>query len=128
MFQDANKTTEIQTQRVPRPFRSAEAVWFWFVEAHNKAMANRGRYKRYASKPCEPVDVQNIVMRLYKTGVLKTHHLKVMTKYGDLQYRPGQFNPRERSDYSIWRDAFENIRPFFEKKGIITSQLKVVSS
>ena len=104
------------------PFETAESAWFWFVEAYNIAQsgATLRRSAGSVQRPCEPVDIINIVARLFKQHQLTKNHLRVLTNYGQQQIRPDPINPKQQRDFQLWAQAMRRLEPIFIRKGITT--------
>lgn len=103
------------------PFESAEEAWFWFIQA--QAARNEGA--RFASglgkvlRPCEPVDILNILDRLYRQRRLLRDHLLVLRHYGRRLMPPDSKRVKEARASDIWREALERLEPPLTRKGIV---------
>jgi hypothetical protein len=101
------------------PFASAEAAWFWCVETsealHSGARLRAGMGK--VSRPCEPVDIQNVILRLARQKLLNDAHLRTLGRYGQRQLRPDPTTGLR--DASLWHQAMNRLTPVLQRKGII---------
>lgn len=88
-------------------FQNAEQIWFWFV--YSKGM--RGRcirgFGNTAQRPCELLDVEMMVTKLYLAGRLNDKHLTTMKKYGDRRRAPNPNDWSERRDAELWTTAMQ---------------------
>lgn len=101
-----------------QPFPDAESAWFWCLETseavHNGARLRAGMGA--VSRPCEPVDIQNVVLRLARQQLLNNAHLRALCLYGQQQLRPKHTN----TDAVLWHQAMQRMTPVLQRKGIIT--------
>lgn len=106
------------------PFENAQEAWFWFIAAQQarndgaKFLSGLGLYQR----PCEPMDILNILNRLYRTRRLTMDHILVLRHYGRRQLSPDSSRVKERRAHYLWTEAFERLSPVFIRKGIITAE------
>ncbi len=102
--------------RGTQPFADAETAWFWCLETseavHSGARLRAGMGA--VARPCEPVDIQNVVLRLVRQQLLNTAHLRALSLYGKQQLRP-----KNRDHYTIWQQAMNRMTPILQRKGII---------
>ncbi|HPQ50354.1 MAG: hypothetical protein KDJ26_01240 [Alphaproteobacteria bacterium] len=103
------------------PFDSAEAAWFWFVQAQTarnegaQIVAGVGAY----SRPCEPVDIYRELERLYRGRRLVVDHIKVLRHYGLRLLSPDPRRSKEVRAYHIWCEAMERLEEALVAKGIV---------
>lgn len=118
------KTIEIHQDTVPdpwlagtQPFPDAESAWFWCLETteavHSGARMRAGMGA--VSRPCEALDIQNVVLRLVRQQLLTTAHLRTLCVYGQRQMTPSFFS----SDALLWQQALDRMTPILQQKGII---------
>jgi hypothetical protein len=103
------------------PFGTPEEAWFWFILAQS-AKEEGARVKTGAGltpRPCEPVDILNILDRLYRQRRLLMDHLHVLRYYGRRMMPPDGMRVKEMRAHTLWREAFEKIGPVLEEKGIV---------
>jgi hypothetical protein len=100
------------------PFPDAESAWFWCVQA-TEALYGGARVRAGMGKtprPCEPVDIHTIIVRLSNQDLLSPSHLKVLATYGRRQETPAI-----ALHAKIWQQAMDRLTPPLQRKGIITS-------
>lgn len=120
---DKNKSPFGFNQRTI-PFERAEDVWFWFIVAQ-QAKNDGARYVAGAStipRPCEPLDILNILDRLYRQRRLVRDHLLVLRHYGRRNMAPDPDRVKERRAYSLWCEAMERMEAPLIKKGILSDR------
>ena len=99
--------TKTQIAYTPEKFQNAEQLWFWFL--YSKSVQN-GYVRIHGNatrRPCELLDVETLITKLYLCGKLNDEQLSVMKKYGDKRRAPHQHIWSENRDAAIWRDAME---------------------
>lgn len=108
--------TSSQTIPGTTPFPDAESAWFWCLEtaeaAHNGARLRAGMGA--VSRPCEPVDIQTVILRLARQQLLNDAHLRTLAAYGRRQMRPSREN-----DAKLWQQAMNRLTPPLQRKGIV---------
>ncbi len=103
------------------PFETAEAAWFWFVQAQTarnegaQIVAGAGNCVR----PCEPVDIYRELDRLYRGRRLVIDHIKVLRHYGMRLLSPDPRHPKEARAYTIWIEALDRLGDALKSKGIV---------
>ncbi len=103
------------------PFDDAEAAWFWCVRISDAihSGARAGRYINTAwgsaQRPCEAVDIQNVVLRLSHQKILTDRHVRVLSLYGKRNLRPAA-NTGARV---YWQQAMNHMTPVLQRKGIV---------
>ena len=71
-------------------FQSSEQLWFWFL--FSKSMQNNFLRKNTTiHRPCELLDVETLITKLYLSGKLTPEQLNVMKKFGDKKRAPHQY-------------------------------------
>ena len=101
--------TQTQQVSVNEKFQSAEQLWFWFL--YSKSVQN-GYVRIHGNathRPCELLDVETLITKLYLSGKLTDEQLGVMKKYGDRRRAPHQYIWSENRDAALWRSAMETI-------------------
>ncbi len=103
------------------PFLTAEEAWFWFVQSYDAIHAGARVRKGYGSvvRPCEPVDIYTIVMRLFKQGFLHKEHLRVLTQYGQKLSAPNPRYQNQIHDSDLWYQAMDHLKSRMQHKGIV---------
>ena len=98
------------------PFADAESAWFWCVETsdaiHNGARLRAGMSR--TPRPCEAVDIQQIVIRLSREQILDDRHIDALVRYGQRQTRPTRM-----PDTHHWHQAMTRLTPELQRRGII---------
>lgn len=110
-----NKNTEINQLE---KFQNAEQLWFWFL--YSKSLQN-GLNRNYASvrRPCELIDVETLITKLYLSGKLTDTQLKIMKKFGDKRRAPHQYIYSENKYASLWQTAMDTLNEYAKDKGWI---------
>lgn len=103
------------------PFDTTEEAWFWFIAARAAQMDGTARKSRPGAipRPCEPVDILNILNRLHRRRLLKIEHFRVLRFYGDRHMRPDPKRPHERTSSQLWDQAMERLSDIFIRHGIV---------
>ena len=97
-------------------FQNAEQLWFWFL--YSKSVQNS--FKRNISstrRPCELLDVETLITKLYLCGKLSEEQLNVMKKFGDKRRAPHQYIYSENKSAALWKSAMDTIDLYARKKG-----------
>lgn len=103
------------------PFATVEEAWFWFMQAYTarrdgaKIVAGAGVCER----PCEPVDILNVLNRLYRGRRLLIEHVRILHHYGVRLMAPDPSRSRESYDHLVWAEAMGRLREALELKGIV---------
>lgn len=97
-------------------FQNSEQLWFWFL--YSKSVQNGFRHK-YATvkRPCEILDVETLITKLYLSGKLSSEQLNVMKKFGDKKRAPHQYIYSENKAAALWKNAMDIIDIAARKKG-----------
>jgi hypothetical protein len=96
-------------------FADAEHLWFWFVSSrHLQNGLCRGGG---GIRPCELIDIETLITRMYLSGRLTAGQLEVLKKYGELRRSPNQHVFSENKDAAVWRAAMLDITAAARKKG-----------
>ena len=56
-------------------------------------------------RPCELLDVETLVTKLYLCGKLTTQQLNVMKQFGDRRRAPNQYIWAENNAANLWENA-----------------------
>ena len=100
-------------------FHNAEQLWFWFL--YSKSVQNgyvRGNTNP-TRRPCELLDVETMITKLYLCGKLSDEQLSVMKKFGDRRRAPHQYIWAENRAAALWRDAMSTIESAASEYGWI---------
>ena len=99
-------------------FQSAEQLWFWFL--YSKSVRNDfSRTRHTPTRPCEILDVETMITKLYLSGKLTDEQLAVMKKFGDKRRAPHQHIWNENHAAAQWRTAMAVIDVAAKKSGWI---------
>ncbi|HOO50867.1 MAG TPA: hypothetical protein PLK94_06220 [Alphaproteobacteria bacterium] len=103
------------------PFETAEAAWFWFVQAQTARNEGAQIVSGVGSclRPCEPVDIYRELDRLYRGRRLVIDHIKVLRHYGLRLLSPDPRHPKEVRAYHIWNEALDRLGEALKSKGIV---------
>jgi len=103
---------------ISEKFQSAERLWFWFL--YSKSMQN-GFIHNHTSvrRPCEILDVETLITKLYLSGKLTDEQLDVMKKFGDKKRAPHQYIYSENRAARIWDSAMRVLENAARKNGWI---------
>lgn len=97
-------------------FQNAEQLWFWFL--YSKSMQNGFNYHRSSVKrPCEILDVETLITKLYLCGKLTDEQLNIMKKFGDKKRSPHQYIYSENRATALWNSAMDVLKDYASKKG-----------
>jgi hypothetical protein len=103
------------------PFRSAEEAWFWTMAAlvarRDGARIVWGR--GLVARPCEPDDVVKCLDRLYRQRRIDLAHARILRIWGERGTTPDPRHPRERGDWTLWREALSRLEWPLRVKGIV---------
>lgn len=108
---------EVQTV----PFETTEEAWFWFIAAQT-ARNDGARLVAGSSvipRPCEPVDILNILNRMHRGRLLLWDHLLVLRHYGVRNFPPDSHRLKEARAFRLWAEAMAKLEDVFIAKGIV---------
>ena len=101
--------TQTQIAYNQEKFHSAEQLWFWFL--YSKSIQN-GYVRPHGEttrRPCELLDVETLITKLYLCGKLTEEQLTIMKKFGDRHRAPHQYIWAENRAAALWRSAMDTI-------------------
>lgn len=97
-------------------FQNAEQLWFWFL--HSKSVQNGFHYhKSSLCRPCEILDVESLITKLYLCGKLSEEQLEIMKKFGDKKRAPHQYIYSENRAAALWKSGMDIFGAYASKKG-----------
>ena len=104
------------------PFDDAETAWFWCIRVSD-AIHSGARTSQHvtpsawgsATRPCEAVDIQKVVLRMAHQKILTDRHINVLSLYGKRRTRPAA-NSTARL---YWQQAMNHLTPALQRKGIV---------
>lgn len=101
--------TQAQSVSMTEKFQSAEQLWFWFL--YSKSVRNDFCRTRHTptKRPCEILDVETMITKLYLSGKLSEEQLSVMKKFGDKRRAPHQHIWSENRAAAQWKQAMDII-------------------
>ena len=111
--------TQTMTIACTEKFQSAEQMWFWFLyskSVRNDFSAIRSTPRR---RPCEMLDVETMITKLYLCGKITDEQLAVMKKYGDKRRAPNQYVWNENRDATQWNNVMKILNLAGQKNGWI---------
>ena len=111
--------TQTQIAYAQEKFHNAEQLWFWFL--YSKSVQN-GYVRTNGSptrRPCELLDVETLITKLYLCGKLSDEQLEVMKKFGDRRRAPHQYIWSENRAAALWRTAMDTIEAAASEYGWI---------
>lgn len=101
--------TQTQIAYNQEKFQNAEQLWFWFL--YSKSVQNGYAHgpNMQTRRPCELLDVETMITKLYLCGKLTDEQLAVMKKFGDRRRAPHQYIWSENHAAAIWRTAMDTL-------------------
>ena len=111
--------TETQIAYNYEKFQNAEQLWFWFL--YSKSVQNGYTHVRTTptKRPCELLDVETLITKLYLCGKLSEEQLNIMKKFGDRRRAPHQYIWAENRAAALWRTAMDTIETAATERGWI---------
>lgn len=111
-----NNTLQNQTISSSDKFQNAEQLWFWFL--YSKSIQNGfNRNRSSLRRPCELIDVETLITKLYLCGKLSDEQLNVMKKFGDKKRAPHQYIYYENKSAALWKSAMDTLSEYAAAKG-----------
>jgi len=97
-------------------FQNSEQLWFWFL--YSKSV-QKGFIRHYSSikRPCELLDVETMITKLYLSGKLSEEQLEIMKKFGDKKRAPHQYIYSENRAARLWGEAMKTLDNAARQKG-----------
>jgi len=99
-------------------FQNAEQLWFWFLYSKS-AQTGFVHNHTCTKRPCELLDVETLITKLYLSGKLSEAQLNVMKKFGDKRRAPHQYIYSENKSAMLWKSAMDILEDAAHKKGWI---------
>jgi hypothetical protein len=91
-----------------RRFADAEHLWFWFVSSRRIRSGFRHGGEN-ETRPCELLDVETLITRMYLSGKISAAELECLKKYGDMRRGPNQYMWDENKDAALWLSGMRAI-------------------
>lgn len=104
---------------MPEKFQSSEQLWFWFLYSKSVRNSFSRMHTRPTRRPCEILDVETLITKLYLSGKLTDEQLKVMKEFGDKRRAPHQHIWNENKAAEHWRNAMNILHIACQKRGWI---------
>lgn len=116
------KSSGIHTSASENLFDDAETAWFWCIRISD-AIHSGARTAQHitpsawgsATRPCEAVDIQKVVLRMAQQKILTDRHIHVLSLYGKRRMRPAANSPARL----YWQQAMNHLTPVLQRKGIV---------
>lgn len=111
--------TQTMTSIAVQKFQSGEQLWFWFL--YSKSVRNDFSRIHYTPtrRPCEILDVESLITKLYLSGKLTEEQLSIMKEFGDKRRAPHQYIWKENRATQLWNDAMMILNDAAQKRGWI---------
>lgn len=102
-------------------FDNTEEAWFWFVRCQQvrRDGAKLDSDLESTPRPCDPDDVYCAVARLFRSGIIRSAHLRVLAHYGRLQRSPDPRCPEQSKAAQYWDEAIDRLSSPLHLKGIV---------
>lgn len=101
---------------IVKKFRDAENMWFWFVSSAKLRDAIRAK-RESNFRPCELIDIETLVTRLYLSGRITREQLEVMQEFGMRRRPPHQHIYAENAKAALWSAAMRTLQLAASGKG-----------
>ena len=99
--------------------QNAEQLWFWFL--YSKSVQKNFRHNTSCiHRPCELLDIETLITKLYLSGKLSEEQLNVMKIFGDKKRAPHQYIYSENKSAALWKTAMETLDYAARSKGWLT--------
>ena len=95
-----------QTTELINKFQNAEQLWFWFL--YSRSVQNNFLHRNAGiRRPCELLDVETLITKLYLSGKISDEQINVMKKFGDKRRAPHQYIYSENKSAALWDSAMK---------------------
>lgn len=112
--------TQLQVNISAEKFQNAEQLWFWFLYSKQMRENNFGRMRAAPTRrPCEVLDVETMITKLYLSGRLNDEQLCIMKKFGDRRRAPHQHIWNENRAAALWNSAMNVLDTAARERGWI---------
>jgi len=102
-----------------QPFDSAEEAWFWYCRCEQIGRPRPVYDDTPTVRPCETSDIFITLKNLWKAGILRAAHIKVLSKYGYAQTPPHPHFGDDSKICALWQEALDFLGFSLKKKGIV---------
>ena len=104
-------------------FVNAEALWFWYCYSRKVRGAFTRGFGNATLRPCELVDVEAAITRLYLRGELTDKQLAVLKRFGfDRRRSPNKHIWSERDAFELWNAAMQTMQNDYKIKDWLTQE------
>ena len=100
-------------------FQNAEQLWFQFLYSRGMRNNNFARRGTPTRRPCEVLDVESLITKLYLSGRLNDEQLEIMKKFGDKRRAPHQHIWSENRAAYQWVYAMDILGTAARERGWI---------
>ncbi len=111
--------TQTLSATIFEKFQNAEQLWFWFLYSRSMRNNNLARRGTPTMRPCEVLDVESLITKLYLSGRLSDEQLSVMKKFGDKRRAPHQHIWSENRAAAQWGRAMDTLGKAARERGWI---------
>lgn len=109
--------THTQIATPAEKFQNAEQLWFWFLYSKSVRTGCVRTGGGATRRPCELLDVETMITKLYLAGKLSDEQLAVMKRFGDRRRAPHQYVWSENRAADLWRRAMDTIHDAAAQRG-----------
>jgi len=106
-----------------RRFSDAENMWLWFMQCV-RHKTDRGRFMIMGKRIAEPMDIENLITRLYLSGKISRDQIEVLHEFGIRGRAPRQHVYSENKKVPKWQDAIRVITIAASAKGWLEGSAK----
>lgn len=92
-------------------FDSPETAWFWYLTARRMIQERGGGKGGYSVAPITVLDMDTVLVKLYRRRKITDRHLAVGRKYHAENRTPDPDYPTERDDARLWNELMDALRP-----------------
>ena len=97
-------------------FRDAESMWFWFISSARLRDGIKGK-RESEYRPCELIDIETLVTKLFLSGRITRVQLEVMQEFGERRRAPHQHIYSENAKVAHWNAAMRTLQFAASTKG-----------
>ena len=116
-----NKYLSFIREKETQPFDSAEEAWFWYCRCEQMEYPRPSNNNTMMTRPCETSDIFITLKKLFRSGVLRAAHIKVLSKYGYSQIPPHPHFGDDSKICALWKEALDFLGLSLKKKGIVAT-------
>lgn len=116
---EKEKMTQTMAILNAEKFQNAEQLWFWFLYSKSIRNGFSRAYNCQTRRPCEVLDVETLITKLYLSGKLNDEQLQIMKKFGDKRRAPHQYIWQENRAAAQWVSAMDILNAAAKQNGWI---------